>query len=71
MVASEIELDHEISLLLAKKVKSAEKEMAPAIEPINKFIKHELERLENISVVQPDRNRDMNKLNSIFKDQLI
>lgn len=70
MLESERELDHEISKLLAKKIKSAEKEMAPAIRPINYFIEQELDRLEKIMPVQVDKNRDINKLNAIFKSEL-
>lgn len=70
MIASEPELNQEISELLERKKVSLEKEMAPAIEPLNNFIESELSRLEELIPIAPDVNRDMNKLNAIFKAQL-
>lgn len=64
------ELDLAISDLLARKIKSQEKEIAPALPVINEFIESELERLVNINPVDVDVNQNMDKLNEIFYAQL-
>lgn len=64
------ELDLAISDLLARKIKSQEKEIAPAVPVINEFIESELERLVNINPVDVDVNQNMDKLNEIFYAQL-
>lgn len=66
MVKEGSRLDEEISRLLARKVASEEKEMAPAIQVINEFIETELERLESISPESTTQAKDMEKLNGIF-----
>lgn len=71
MIDSESELNQEISRLLERKKAGVEKEMAPAIEPLNQFIESELTRLEDLVPIAPDLNRDMDKLNAIFKAQLV
>ena len=70
LVEHDKELDDEISKLLIRKIASQEKEMAPAIVPLNRFIEKELERLEHVAPVQPDQRRDIDKLNTVFKNQL-
>ncbi len=69
-IDSHSELNQEISRLLERKKASLEKEIAPAIVPLNQFIESELTRLEELVPVAPDLNRDMDKLNAIFKAQL-
>ncbi|MEM7564745.1 MAG: nucleotidyltransferase domain-containing protein [Pseudomonadota bacterium] len=70
MIRPDSDFDIEISILLERKKQSREKEVAPAIPVLNRFIESELQALENLTPVQPDLNRDMEKLNAIFKAHL-
>ena len=59
-------LDEELSKLLARKIVSQEKELAPAIPLLNAFIETELERLEPISLDSTKKERDIQPLNDLF-----
>jgi predicted nucleotidyltransferase len=64
------QVNEEISLLLERKMKSMEKELAPAILVLNQFIETTLARYEETSFVAADTQRDIEKLNQLFQQYL-
>ncbi|MEP1385040.1 MAG: nucleotidyltransferase domain-containing protein [Paraglaciecola sp.] len=70
LVADNKLLDAEISKLLERKRVSLEKEVAPAIPTLNKFIEDELERLESYGEKSNVRTADFDALNQLFKTVL-
>lgn len=63
--------NEEIELLLERKKKSMEKELAPAIPVLNQFIESMLVHYEELRPIEPETNRDIDQLNSIFKLAMI
>lgn len=59
-------INAEIDALLERKKQSQEKEIAPAIKLLNEFIESELEKLEQLSVVENESDRDIEDLNVLF-----
>jgi uncharacterized protein len=59
-------INAEIEALLERKKQSQEKEIAPAIKLLNEFIESELEKLEQLSVVEHESDRDIDDLNVLF-----
>lgn len=70
LVADDKLLDAEISNLLERKRISLEKEIAPAIPALNKFIEAELERLESYGEKSNVRTADFGALNTLFLEVL-
>lgn len=66
LVEPDTELDREIAMLLDRKKKSLEKEMAPAIPVLNEFIESELERVESFSGKPASNHDGMDQLNRLF-----
>ncbi len=66
LVTPGTELDLEISKLLERKKRSLEKEIAPAIPPLNQFIEDELDRLEIFDNTNDQSRRGMDELNALF-----
>ncbi|MCU7834934.1 MAG: nucleotidyltransferase domain-containing protein [gamma proteobacterium symbiont of Taylorina sp.] len=64
------ELDEEISKLLQRKKTSKEKEIAPAIPIINKFIDNELNRLEKYGEKTKGQVSSISSLNDLFHEVL-
>lgn len=70
LVADDKLLDAEISNLLERKRVSLEKEIAPAIPALNKFIEAELERLESYGEKSNERTVGFDALNELFLEVL-
>jgi predicted nucleotidyltransferase len=70
LVADDKLLDAEISNLLERKRVSLEKEIAPAIPALNKFIEAELERLESYGEKSNERKIGFDALNELFLEVL-
>jgi len=70
LVADDKLLDAEISNLLERKRISLEKEVAPAIPVLNKFIEAELERLESYGDKSNERTVGFDALNKLFLEVL-
>jgi len=66
MVQDNEALNSEISKLLARKIASEEKEVAPPIPALNKFIELELERLGSLSIDKAESFSNMDMLNEVF-----
>jgi predicted nucleotidyltransferase len=66
LVGDNILIDNEISLLLERKKQSLEKEVAPAIKPLNEFIETMLEKYEQVPAQEPTSDRSIDELNSLF-----
>ncbi len=66
MVESGSELDTAITELIERKKQALEKEIAPAVPAINRFIISELDRLENYQGTKLAKNFDMDSLNQLF-----
>jgi predicted nucleotidyltransferase len=64
-------INDEIEQLLQRKKVSKEKEIASAITPLNDFIETELARLEKISCNDHTKERNIDKLNALFKVMLL
>jgi len=64
-------INDEIEHLLQRKKLSQEKEVAPAITPLNNFIEAELERLEQIAFEENADKGNIDKLNALFKAMLV
>jgi uncharacterized protein len=61
------QVNEEIELLLERKKKSMEKELAPAIPALNQFIESMLERYEEHKPIESENERDIDQLNLLFK----
>lgn len=59
-------LDSAITALIERKKKALEKEIAPAVPEINKFIVSELERLEGYAGTELGKSFDYDYLNKLF-----
>lgn len=70
LVADDKLLDAEISNLLERKRVSLEKEIAPAIPVLNKFIEAELKRLESYGEKSNERTVGFDALNELFLEVL-
>lgn len=70
LIAGQTDLNNAISVLLERKRKSLEKELAPAVPELNNFIQTELERLEQYSEKAIGRDTDYEELNMLFKEVL-
>jgi predicted nucleotidyltransferase len=70
LVADNKLLDSEISNLLERKRISQEKEVAPVIPVLNKFIETELERLESYGEKSKERTVGFDALNELFLEIL-
>jgi predicted nucleotidyltransferase len=70
LVADDKLLDAEISNLLERKRVSLEKEIAPVIPALNKFIEAELERLESYGEKSNERTVGFDALNELFLEAL-
>ena len=66
LIETNSELDLEITKLLERKKASMEKDVAPTIPPLNRFIESELSRLENFNGKSPKPRQGMEKLNALF-----
>ncbi|MEN0038054.1 MAG: nucleotidyltransferase domain-containing protein [Cellvibrio sp.] len=71
MLTDHAEVNHEIELLLERKKRSQEKEIAPAIPLLNKFIEEILAHYEEVQFTEPDKSRDISPLNQLFQQFLI
>ncbi|NQY35616.1 MAG: nucleotidyltransferase domain-containing protein [Alteromonadaceae bacterium] len=70
LVADDKLLDGEISKLLERKRVSLEKDVAPAITVLNKYIESELERLESYGEKSNERTVEFDTLNELFLEVL-
>ncbi|TCI03990.1 nucleotidyltransferase domain-containing protein [Corallincola luteus] len=70
LVADDGSLNLAITHLLERKRKSQEKEVAPAVPELNKFIECQLTRLENYAEKYKDRAVSFAPLNTLFRDVL-
>lgn len=70
MVSDRTDLDSQISALLERKKRSLEKELAPPIPELNRFIESELERLESFAESPDKSGHIMNDLNVLFHEAL-
>ena len=70
LVADDKLLDGEISKLLERKRVSLEKDVAPAITVLNKFIESELERLESYGEKSNERTVEFDTLDELFLEVL-
>ena len=68
LVESDSDLDLEITKLLERKKASMEKDIAPTIPALNRFIESELARLENFDGKSKKSKRGMEKLNALFHE---
>lgn len=66
MVEKDSELDRAITVLIERKKLALEKEIAPAVPEINKFIVSELERLEVYAGTELGKTFNYNQLNELF-----
>ncbi len=71
LVSDKLELDEEISILLQRKKISKEKEVAPAIPVLNRFIESELNRLEKYGEKTKGQVSSIDSLNDLFHEVLI
>ncbi|HEY8939553.1 MAG TPA: nucleotidyltransferase domain-containing protein [Cellvibrio sp.] len=65
------EVNTEIDLLLTRKKQSQEKEIAPAIPVLNQFIETMLAHYEELKLVEPERDKNIELLNKLFQQFLI
>ena len=63
-------LNHRIDELLERKKQSLEKELAPPVVELNRFIESELVRLEKYNEHPITKGRDISMLNDLFHDVL-
>lgn len=70
LVADDKLLDGEISKLLERKRVSLEKDVAPAITVLNKFIESELELLESYGEKSNERTVEFDTLDELFLEVL-
>lgn len=70
LVSENQELDEEISKLLQRKKISKEKEIAPAIPVLNRFIENELNRLEKYGEKTKGQVSSISSLNNLFHEVL-
>ena len=72
LIENDTLLNSEIEQLLQRKMVSQEKEIAPAIRPLNDFIEKELEALttETLTTQEGTEERDIEQLNVLFKQLL-
>lgn len=70
LVKEDTDLDNQISVLLERKKRSLEKELAPPIIELNDFIESELQRLELFSNSPVKSEHIMKVLNSLFHEVL-
>lgn len=70
LVQDDSQLDREISALLERKRKSLERELAPSIYEINRFIEAELQRLETFSGRPESQGDIMADLNLLLHETL-
>ncbi len=61
------DVNAEISVLLERKKQSLEKELAPAIPLLNQFIERMLAHYEEHTLIDSDTERDIDKLNQLFR----
>ncbi|MCF6193948.1 MAG: nucleotidyltransferase domain-containing protein [Kangiellaceae bacterium] len=66
LVKADIELDDAITELIRRKKIALEKEIAPAVPVINKFIVAQLERLEGYTGTELGKHFDYRELNELF-----
>jgi predicted nucleotidyltransferase len=59
-----------IDELLEKKKQGMEKKYGPVMPEINRFIKEEIQRLEQLAFWQERKNRDIVPLNMLFREIL-
>lgn len=67
LLSNHTEVNDEIELLLERKKRSQEKEIAPAIPVLNQFIEEMLAHYDEIKLVEPDADRDIEQLNKLFQ----
>lgn len=64
------DVNADISLLLERKKQSMEKELAPVIPTLNQFIERMLTEYEGQKRAEPDKERNIDPLNQLFKQFL-
>lgn len=67
LIAGNTSLNSEIAALLERKISSQEKEIAAPILALNQFIEDTLAYYEEHKPVDADSERDIDRLNQLFK----